>query len=370
VVFVAVTGCAHLKVTKVSAEKRANGEDQHVKGFRYYLSRPYVVVTEPVLVSEQTALYVYRALQGAETIAEPIKEKMTRINPASGAFEMVSDAELAALRQIMEPQSGVRQVGHKTPPPSATVIVNAQAAGLPRVGDASAQAADTVADVNETILGRTGGSAGGLRDTKVVGDTGGGGHLTTPTLTPTDPATVSLSGKIQVVFLPDLDEQYAVHNCNLLSKSAYSLNFRDGWALTDVSGEFDSTAVPIQILNFIDSAIDAAKSVGLASVDRMARVLAGDHADVTKLRADLDNKQAYVYQVVHSIYLRPGVYRINKPWEIAQTTEVCGAGFLVKLGLATFETTRIERYSDNEQLKDMSILRHSCICGEADPCNQ
>ena len=50
-----------------------------------------------------------------------------------------------------------------------------------------------------------------------------------------------LEGKIQVVFLPDFEERYAVESKNCLTKNAYALNFRHGWELTDVSSEADST---------------------------------------------------------------------------------------------------------------------------------
>lgn len=44
-------GCANVAVHKVSVEKRIEGRDNHVRGFRYYLNRPYIVVSSPVPVS-------------------------------------------------------------------------------------------------------------------------------------------------------------------------------------------------------------------------------------------------------------------------------------------------------------------------------
>src|SRR5689334_9368146 len=44
----AFVGCANVKVKKVSVEKRLSGHDNHVRGFRYYLNRPYIVVPQQI----------------------------------------------------------------------------------------------------------------------------------------------------------------------------------------------------------------------------------------------------------------------------------------------------------------------------------
>jgi hypothetical protein len=46
-----LAGCANVKVHKVDVQDRIDGKDQHVKGFRYYLTRPYLVVARRVPVS-------------------------------------------------------------------------------------------------------------------------------------------------------------------------------------------------------------------------------------------------------------------------------------------------------------------------------
>ena len=44
-------GCANVKVRKVDVDKRIEGRDHHIRGFRYYLNRPYIVVSATVPVS-------------------------------------------------------------------------------------------------------------------------------------------------------------------------------------------------------------------------------------------------------------------------------------------------------------------------------
>src|SRR5262245_2256965 len=111
-------GCANLHVTKVTEQKRATGDDRFVKGFRYYLSRPYVIVKAPVLVSEHTELYsmVDRSPEPAPAqlgqLPKPAEnpwraETVFRVNPASGGFESVTEEELTRLKKAVAADSGV-----------------------------------------------------------------------------------------------------------------------------------------------------------------------------------------------------------------------------------------------------------------------
>jgi hypothetical protein len=341
-VWFAAAGCASLVVKKVSTD--GAGSD-HVKGFRYYLSRPYVVVKAPVLVCETSTLYLVEDMP--ELLPLPsmeATEKVMRINAASGAFESVTGEELAAFRRLASGAADVQPVaGFKKQPP-APVIVQQPPAGSVAAAAAAAGTGDSSsgADVNaadQSTVTRTGTAADVLPDIPKISQD--------PTLSVRK--TAQLDGNIQVVFLPDLDEQYAIHNCNLLSKSAYALNFNDGWQLTDVSGQFDSTAVPLEILNFIDTAIDSAKTVALAAVDREARALSqADPAPGPMLAGDRT-----VYRVITATYLKPGIYRVNKPWEMAGEHPVCGCGLLAKMGLATFETSRVEMNPTPRTLSDV-----------------
>lgn len=351
-----LVGCAKLKVSKITPESRECGTDNHVKGFRYYLSRPYVVVSKPVLVSETAALYLLHPDKAMQAQA-------LKMNPGSGTFETVEPAELSKLRDaVMVQNAQVQQASHRKP---IAAPVQPTPEELPPLSQQVGILADAPGEADEALLA----DQARASQQGAASDSGSGSasHLNVPQATPANARTASLNGSIQVVFLPDLDEQYAVHNKNFLSKSAYSLTFRDGWALTDVSGEFDSTAVPIEILNFIETAITAAKSVALADVNRMARTLSDPMTREGARFAATEDK--VLYRVVTSTYLQPGVYRVNKPWEIAEDTEVCGAGFLAKMGLATFEATRIEAYQTEASLADALALKLPCGCGgPGTPC--
>lgn len=64
------TGCANVKVEKVSVADRAEGRDDHVNGFRYYLTRPYLMVAKRVPV---TTSYVPVAFAAQATVVKNLK---------------------------------------------------------------------------------------------------------------------------------------------------------------------------------------------------------------------------------------------------------------------------------------------------------
>ena len=69
------------------------------------------------------------------------------------------------------------------------------------------------------------------------------------------PADTVLTGAIQVIYLPDLDEQYVIKSKNLLAKSAFALAFRNGSELMEVDAEHDATTVTIALLSLVQQAI-------------------------------------------------------------------------------------------------------------------
>src|SRR5205823_2203529 len=111
-------------------------------------------------------------------------------------------------------------------------------------------------------------------------NTDGGGDAPKPAapsaVFSTDPApsarssVAELKGDIQILFLPDMDEQYAIQSKNVFSKSSFGLQFRHGWELTDVSGNHDSTPVALELFATINSAVDAAKALSTSALSSLA----------------------------------------------------------------------------------------------------
>jgi hypothetical protein len=219
----ALGGCADVEVHKIAP----GGNGDCVKGFRYYLPRPYVLVKRPILL-------------GATT-------------------------RLAILRPEQIPQH----------PPQA----------------AGPLSADT-------------GAAGG-------------------------PASADA---IEVVFLPDFDEQYAVQTSCLCAHAQSKLTIRDGWQLLDVNGKFDSTAVAHDVLQTIDTAVG------------VVRAAAGPLPHVKEAEpggsAVPPGAQRVLVEITEEDFIPPGLYRVNKPWEKGEE-EPCGPDLLARLGLPRQRSTSI-----------------------------
>ena len=253
-VAVPAAGCADLVVHKVPVDKRIAGSDQHVDGFRYYLSRPYIAVNAPVEVSRIESLVILKDgfavtfLNGVGAGKTIPLDQLTTTNPGTGAVQRVSQAELAAMRSLIESRAeklasnstvdpGVRPAALAKPAPSDALMNSFAAATIGPPSEAFA------ARVNE------------------------GAVVQAAPPTPETPASakdrhsVHLNGHIQIVFLPDMDEQYAIESRNFVSKSSFTLKFQDGWELSDVYADHDATPVALELLNTIDQAIDTAKTL-------------------------------------------------------------------------------------------------------------
>lgn len=355
---VTMAGCANLKVKKVPLDERIAGTDD-TKGFRYYLSRPYVFVYERIPVAERKSLVVIekspepsgagtnlRFLDGPKR-GQVVSLKDLTVPPApgaGGAARPVTEAELASIRRVVASHAdpGVKRTSattvqdpDQTPAPESAVP---DAAPLPAGLDSPPHARLLVPVPLQAA------PAGSLPADALPADkTAPVGAVTTSldvpklsdlsTFKASDARTSAvLKGPMQIVFLPDMDEQYAIRSKNLLAKTAFALKFKEGWQLTDVGAEHDSTTVAIALLDTIDTAVNAAKDIALAGLP--APALPADVAPVLLS----DSSLYYLYETT---YIKPGVYRLNKPWEMDSETQAVGCGLLAKLGLTTVSEIRL-----------------------------
>lgn len=308
-----LTGCT----SRLSVKKVLEGPTgDQVKGFRYHLSRPYVVVQKPILVSEQIRVGQFKPGEGKS----PPGARGQAGGTGSAVVELRSPRvreldtrELESLKHHVEASSDVRRVSHA-------------------VDEAEDKAAQKVLETNSAF------------DATVPSDVGT--HQPIPTDTHTQKTDKNrLQGNIKVIFLPDLDETYAVQDCSIMAKSAYKLSFRDGWELTDVSGEFDSTTVAVELLTVLDNAINKAQSIEEARIERQKAIAdAAAQAEEKKKQNNLlDNREAArpnYFQEITRTYIKPGVYRINKPWEIEGGLQAHqGSDLLSSLGLTLCQVT-------------------------------
>lgn len=285
-----LSGCARMKVTKVSQGDLSGHSDDEVSGFRYYLSRPYVHVKKPIYVRQWTELYY--ASDNGEPISVPCSGEIrgwteTELQRDTGAMAAASVSEMETIRELLQTAESTATPGSPGPP-------------------------ETDGKVEEPS---------------------GSQNVT------------AISDEIEIVFLPDLDEQYAVHGQNCMSKQDYKLKFQDGWMLTGVGSNADSTPVAIEILNVVNTAIESARNVGMVRADKTAKlspptVTAG--LENVEARGGENSSSVILYERISRSYIRPGLYRINKPWE-TNGEMAAGCGLIAQLGLPVTTECVVER---------------------------
>lgn len=320
---IAVCGCAKLEVTKITPSQRALGCADCVKGMRYYMSRPYVSIKRPILVVSTSELYL------AHPDGTPVDDELNGQSQPSLKLQ--------------------RKIGNGSRPGGA----NAQDAGG-RTADTSSRSSETASRSSAVRADAAQDSApgGDSNETNVVSEVSGGIGTAGVPLKPQAPPEASAEGNqpvdvsadIEIIYLPDFDEQYAMQGRNCFSKQTYGVRFEEGWKLTGVNVETDSTPTPIEFLNLINKAIQAARNLGVTSIDPNASPLpltgvsdaANIAAEVTHQNADKEG--LVLYEFVTETHIKPGIYRINKPWETGGMTNV-ETGLLGQLGLPTIVRT-------------------------------
>ncbi len=321
---VTLTGCSNLVVHKVSVDQRLANRDRHVDGFRYYLSRPYVLVLEPIPLTSTKVLVSlkengeFNYLDGINAGKTSSLDALRRENAGSPIVTAIKPEEWARMRSVMQTPTQSEDVVPAQHIASQNIIIGDQGSGVFAAGDPS-----TTPEKPDTP------------------------KPTTPPV-PSTRKSAQLNGSIQIVFLPDMDEQYAIRSKNCFSKSEFSLQFKNGWELTDVSGNHDSTPVAIELFKTIDTAIDVAKSLSTAAVGKVPTP-SGGAKDTGSAQ---DRKATNHYYLTKTTMLKPGIYRLNKPWEMEGELPT-GCGFLTKLGLETFTTVELVPVTQAVQLEEI-----------------
>ena len=304
-------GCARMKVTKVSRGDLAGHCDDDVEGFRYYLSRPYVHVKNPILVNEWTEIYIATEDGSEVSLLLPqnddVNDSWTNTQTISQEVNAASVSEMESMRELIR---SAEDAPTETPGPEK----------------------DDKAD-----------EPSGSVKTNI--------H--------------PISNDLEIVFLPDLDEQYAVHGKNCVSKMDYNLNLQDGWMLTDVSSNADSTPVAIEILNVLNTAIESARNLGMASADKNVKVSPPRVSNATyeqvrnALEDGKEEERLVLYERVHRSYIKPGLYRINKPWETNGHLPV-GCGLIAQLGLPITTECVVDRPASEHAMSTvLTSLKHA-----------
>lgn len=331
----AALGCANLEAKKVPLADRLTGKDDRVHGFRYYLSRPYVVVSERVCVGQNLAVGPLLVHPDGRVYLQTLNADGSSLYYDQQGYEAACPPGCKPLMLALEPPpSGGKppasagspgtSVGGGAPTPagdpsSAPAIVPevppGQAAAAPSVGDPQ-----TARDAPAPSFGIT-----NLTKEQLLA-------LLASKNCPSPNA-------FQFVMLPDFEEQMAVKDRNFAAYGKYEMHFADGWQLNSVSGSWDATQVAVKALQVLGHAVSAAAEVRKEELDKLpTESSAGDPSSFAR---DTIPKQIWGVRI-ESLYIEPGIYRVQRTAERSEEAPFVGEhGLLAQLGFGTVADVQV-----------------------------
>lgn len=295
--------CASVEVRKIpdptSYEKRlgqrlAKRRVERIKGFRYYLPRPYVVVkkTFPVAVENDFFITGTYDNRGLLVNVSPLTDEQNAVLANFGSATAQMDKS-GNLKLSLNPGS----ILFEGPPPG----------------------------------GQQPPPAGGQGGTKQAGPPENDkSNAQQPAASGTNP--VRLNDFFDVVHLPDFQEQYAVRTRSGLGSQKMTLNLQNGWMLTSFTEEIDNT----QILKTFEKVIPLIEAIATGGLSKVAGAAGGGGGapgqGKTLAEALAPSSQDEAASPKQSIMLRirevsealPGLYPILKPQEITEVPENLG----------------------------------------------
>jgi hypothetical protein len=308
-VIVAQAGCASVPVKKVPTPTQyALWTDQmqrqadSMKGIRFYLPRPFINVFESFPVRTDVALadgfvssdgqyVIINNVRGTGPLAEAFNGHKDITLPK----ELLIPAEPApSIPKGEEPAAG-NTPGTTIPaePPTPPTPPAPAPAPIPTV---SGQARRSVTNDNSAF------------------------------------AYLPLRGNMDVVYLPDFEEQYVVDSVAGLGNAEFSLNLGQGWSLQGFNSLADNSELNRRLFELVDSATKVAKSAADAASGRLLPLISkaasapGGQQDgvvTPKGQQDAFNAPAATpvsLKIVQVHYAAKGLYPVIKPRELAERT--------------------------------------------------
>ena len=308
--FLLVTfGCAHMNYVKVPTPTQYSkwtDEQQEkadaMKGVRYYLPRPFLHLKQSVPVAQRVALisFHYDENEKGYVLDEPenapfwLKKAMPKKLSITQAFALT----LAGQQAGKEGKSSATEQG-------------APAGG---------------GEKTKKEVGKT--------ETKQEVKPPSELHAQTGFINSTDPVT-RLGDRMDVVYLPDFEEQYVIQPHTGLGVADIETKLRNGWAAEVFTNKVDNSNLIPYVINQFEKASDAASGIfttwaplvaGLPPVPSISKMLkplgakeqgalAGG-AEGEKITDYLGN--VLVFKVAEVKIAQPGLYPILKPREIKQ----------------------------------------------------
>lgn len=341
-------GCASIEVRKIRSssdysdwDKDMQQQADAVKGFRYYLPRPFVVVKKEFPVSGTTHLvYGQVTADGRSVILLSNDHEKLKLLPSTVSLNqlLIKPRTAAGIAQAEGDDSGSKPAPKETSEQANKKEQNKKDSD-PAAPKGDTPTAATPKPETESELAITPSA------------------LTSP--------KVELSELFDVVYLPDFTEQYAIRAKAGTSKLTTKIFLENGWMMENAGFTLDNTAVGQFIFQQIGDTLDLARDLVRLDKGLLAKV-AGDTPpseqegeDVADGTAEGDVRTAdaegrtlaqettptYVLLKVHTMDVAlPGVYPVLKPKEFKKAAiqaPATSGGKAITKALADYPTTLV-----------------------------
>jgi hypothetical protein len=130
-----------------------------------------------------------------------------------------------------------------------------------------------------------------------------------------------MRGNLDLAYLPDFEEQYAVDSHSGLGNAKFSLNLGQGWSLQSLNSLSDNSEINKRIFDIIDSSVELAKAAAKASMGIPPIPGIPTDAVITPQSSALKDEPAgtpVTLKIVVVHYAAKGLYPIIKPRELQE----------------------------------------------------
>jgi hypothetical protein len=257
-------GCVSTKVNLY--QKNADGTVTETKdvGFQFREALPYLLVTSGVVTAQETALYTYDAKYGFVPVCDQpvtdVDSLKEREKCLARRAQVTNDQSPAKPKEPAAPTSSSESIG----PRGAEIALAYQRHTQPVVLLAAATHSSST---KKGAAGKTASQAD--MDAKIKADLAAAkakptaddpnGTDTAKKADSTSSQDATQQGTLQIVYLPSPCRLYAVTQTNFLSTAKLNLALTNGWQLTTVGVETDSTAVVGKLLDTVGSIVGSLK---------------------------------------------------------------------------------------------------------------
>lgn len=315
---IVLSACSRLEYVKVPTPTQYavwNDELQKkadsMKGVRYYLPRPFLVLKQSTPVAQRTALVSFHW------------------DASSGAYLLdLPAANTHWVAKIAPTKLSITQALASTLSTRAPAVVGGAARGSNQ--GATSEAA---ADAGTAAANAAAGSLTGPNTAPAAPSTPSELHASTGYINGTDPVT-RLGDRFDIVYLPDFEEQYVIQPHAGLGKAEIETRLRNGWAAETFSQSVDNSKLIPYVIDQVSKASTAAANIfttwaplaaglppgstvplqALATKGGQQGALSGE--EITSAHKLLG--EVLVFKIAEVRIAQPGLYPILKPREIRQ----------------------------------------------------